>query len=271
MAHSRILGGVAAVMITAAVSGLSACGGPDDDPSARKVAAAVPVVAGEYAIAMPDRIKGGVVTMNFRNSGKEPHEFALGRLKRGKTLADLKRAMASGNEHPRWIRGIAGVPAMTPGARLSITRRLRPGTYAFLCFIPAATGQSHFELGMAKQFTAAGDSGRTPPRADGVITAHDQRMDVPRVSAGRQTLKLRNAASSPREFELMTFRQGRTMRDAEKWFRSGFKGQAPLELLGAMQTIPAGTAAFLTTTFERGATYVVSDPDHELEAQFTAR
>jgi hypothetical protein len=270
MAYSRILVGVA-VMLAGAVSALTACGGDDDDPSARDVAPAVPVVAREYAIAMPDRIKGSVVTMDFSNSGKEPHEFALGRLERGKTLVDLERAMARRSEPPRWIRGLAGVPAMTPGASVSITRRLRPGTYAFLCFVPAPTGQSHFELGMVKQFTVAGDSGRTLPRADGVITAHDQRMDVPQISAGRQTLELRNAASSPREFELMTFRQGKTMRDAEKWFRSGFKGQAPLELLGAMQTIPAGTSAFLTTNFERGATYLVSDPDHELEARFTAR
>jgi hypothetical protein len=271
MAHSRILVGVAAVMLAAAVSALAACGGDDDNPSARNAAPAVPVVAGEYAIAMPDRIKGGVVTMDFRNSGEEPHEFALGRLERGKTLADLRRTMAGGEEPPPWIRDLAGVPAMTPGARLSITRRLRPGTYAFLCFVPAPTGQSHFELGMAKQFTVAGDSGRTTPRADGVITAHDERMEVPQVSAGRRTLELRNAASSPREFDLMTFGRGKTMRDAEKWFRSGFKGEPPLELLGAMQTIPAGTSAFLTTKFERGVTYVVSDPDHELEARFTAR
>jgi uncharacterized cupredoxin-like copper-binding protein len=271
MSHSRRSASITATLLATALWPLTACGGEDEQASDRKIARAVPVVAGEYAIAMPNRIKGGVVTMDFRNSGKEPHEFALGRLQRGKTLADLRRAMAAGKEPPRWIHGVAGVPAMTPGARLSITRRLRPGTYAFLCFIPAPNGRPHFELGMARQFTVAGDSGRTPPRADGVITAHDERMDVPKVRAGRRTLELHNAASSPREFELKTFRQGKTMRDAERWFRSGFRGRAPLELVGAMQTIPAGTSVSLTTSFERGATYVVSDPDHDLEARFTAR
>lgn len=257
--------------VAAAALALAACGGGDDDKDggSSKSAPAVRVVGAEYAFAMPDRVKGGITSMNFVNTGKELHEYGLGRLERGKTLADLDKVLAKGGEPPDWVDDIGGVPGLTPGDRISITRRLRPGKYVLVCFIPGPNGKPHYELGMKKQFTVAGNSGAASPKADGVVVASDKKMEVPTVSAGRQTLELRNAAKEPREFNLLTLEPGKTRRDAGRWFNGGFKGKPPLKLLGAMQSIAPGTSVFLTVNLESGRTYEFSDEENKLRARFT--
>ena len=256
----RLLAG----LLAAGLLAFPGCGGGDNEE-------AVTVDAEDYSYTMPDQVEGGVVTMDFVNQGAVPHEFALGRLDEGKTLADLDKVLKSGREPPSWAHDIAGVPAMTPGEEISITRDLKPGTYAFLCFIPAGKGKTHYDLGMKKQFTVSGDTGEEPPEPNGVITAREDSFDVPQVEAGSQTLELRNAASGPREFNLLTFEPGKTPADAQKWFQSGFSGTPPVKLLGAMQSIPPGTSVFLTADFESGNSYYVSDQENGIRKRFTIR
>ncbi len=258
------------VLLSATVLGMAAlllagCGDEEDQG-----ASAVRVVGIDYSFEMPDTIQGGAVTMNFVNDGGTPHEFALGRLDPGKTLEDLDAVLARGDEPPSWAHDIGGVPPMTQGEEISISRQLRPGTYAFLCFIPVAGGaKSHYDLGMKREFTIEGDSGESLPEPDAVITARDERLDVPPIEAGEQTIELRNDASRGREFELSSFEPGKGPEDAQEWFRSGFRGEPPLQLLGAMQTIPAGTSVFLTANFESGREYFVTDPENRQRAKFT--
>jgi uncharacterized cupredoxin-like copper-binding protein len=228
----------------------------------------ITITATEYAYDMPDRVDGGVTKMNFVNEGAAPHEFGLTRLGQGKTLADLDAVLQAGKEPPSWAHDVAGVPPMTTGAEISITRDLEPGTYAFLCFIPIKGGKTHYDLGMKHEFTVEGDSGEEPPEADGVITADEGSFDVPEVTAGSQTLELRDEASEPREFNLASPNPGKTRADANAWFRSGFSGPAPLQLLGAMQSIPPDTSVFLTADFEAGRTYVVSDEENGIQQEF---
>jgi hypothetical protein len=77
--------------------GLLACGDDDEQASTTgtpKAAPAVRVEGREYAFVMPDRIKGGVVAMDFSNPGRELHEYSLSRLDPGKTLADVNDVLA---------------------------------------------------------------------------------------------------------------------------------------------------------------------------------
>jgi hypothetical protein len=98
------------------------------------------------------------------------------------------------------VHDIGGVPVLTPGSRVRITRKLEPGNYLFLCFIPDPKGRPHYALGMKKLFNVAGDSGAKPPSTDGVIVAGEKAFKLPAIKAGRQTLEPRNEASKPREF-----------------------------------------------------------------------
>jgi hypothetical protein len=248
----------------------AACG--DDDESAAPEP--VSVEGQEYAFVMPDRIDGGLVSMDFSNAGEELHEYALGRLDEGVTEADLDKAIESGKE-PKGIEDVGGVPVLTPGSEVQITRDLEPGHYAFLCFLPDPKGRPHVALGMKKVFEVEGDSDAEPPDVDGVIVAKEKSFDVPPISAGEQTLELRNDASEPREFQLAGLRPGNTIQEATKFLAPleqgrGFKvpDNPPLELLGAMQSIPPGTSVYLTAEFKQGWRYRLADDENGLETLF---
>jgi hypothetical protein len=94
-----------------------------------------------------------------------------------------------------------------------IVERMQPGKYILVCFLSARNGKLHYQLGMKKQFTVAGDTGARPPKVDGIVLARDKKMEVPTVGPGRQTLELRNAAKKPRGFDLVTFEPGKRPRE----------------------------------------------------------
>lgn len=124
---------------------------------------------------------------------------------------------------------------------------------------------------MIASFKADGDSGAELPEPDAAIVAHEEHYDVPELDAGTRTIELRNAASGPREFNVVRLNPGKTIADAEKWFASGSKGPAPLAFLGAMQSIPAGTSVFLTLELESGQHYVVVEEEHGYRADLTVK
>ena len=248
------------------------CGGSD-------TAAPPPVEVdgADYAYVMPDEIKGGVVAMRFRNTGKEPHEFAFVRIGGGHTVDDVIAASEKSGDDLPWLHDVAGPPVLTPGAEITITRKLEPGTYAFLCYFPNTKGVRHVQLGMKRQFTVAGDSGAKLPEPDAVITAENKRFDIPGLKAGKQTIELRNASGTGRGFELATLNPGKTEADAGRWFgHIESTGRlpatpAPVTFLGAMQTIPSGTSVFLTVNLEAGRRYHISDDESGIQADFTPR
>jgi hypothetical protein len=228
----------------------------------------------DYAYVMPSVVKGGVVSMRFRNAGKELHEFAFGRIDKGHTFAQALRAFGQHKE-VAWSHDLGGPGFLTPGAEITITRTLPPGTYFFVDGVPNTKGISHEKLGMRRAITITGDSGARLPQADAVITAGKSRFAIPAMHAGRQTIELRNRAGSGRGFMLSTLNPGRTRADIERWSRTIEKTgrlprtPVPATFLGAMQTIPSGTSVFLTVNLEAGRLYHLTDDESGIEAEFT--
>jgi uncharacterized cupredoxin-like copper-binding protein len=263
---------MACLVATALLStGLAAgCGG--DDETARAKTNAISVKGAEYAFLLPDRVKGGVVTMRLSNRGRELHEYAIGRLKQGSTLADFKRELESGRE-PRSAEDVAGVPGLSPGREIAITRKLRPGRYFFLCAVPSPKGMPHYELGMLKEFDVVGNSGAELPKPDATVTAGDEAIAVPALQAGEQTLELKNAASTPREFELLELKPGTSLKDVAAFFDRGRPDlkASPATFLGAIQTIAPGDSVFLEVSLKPGGRYVFQDADHGLVKEFSVR
>lgn len=256
----------------AAAAGFAACGGSEAEPvlsGAESKPNTVQISGGEYAYVMPDRMQGGVITMEFSNEGKEFHEYSLGRITdESKTVEDVK-ALFSGSEEqasqeePDWIQDVAGVPLLSPGQAIAITRTLEPGRYVFVCPLPAPDGRLHSDHGMVRMFEVEGRSGDELPAPDAVVTATGDGFDVPKLEPGRQTIELRNGAPDERGFILFSPEAGKTLEDIGKWGESGFKGPAPATFLGAMQSIPPGTSAFLTLELEAGKPYVFLDEQNE--------
>jgi hypothetical protein len=246
---------------------LAGCGGKGDAE-----AQPVDVQGDEYAFVMPDEAEGGVVRFDVSNTGEELHEYALGRLDEGKTLDDVKAALESGQEDPpEWFVDVGGVPLLSPGEELGLTRELEAGTYVFLCFIPTPQGVPHVELGMLKSFELTGESGAALPDPDAVIVANDAGYEIPDLSAGGQTIELRNDDDREREFFLVALEPGTEIEDLDRFFEEGEKGPPPAQFHGAMQTIPAGTSVFIDIDLKEGVEYTMSDTsgDEPVVATFT--
>ena len=259
---NRWLAGVLALVALAA-AGCGGSGNGTEEP--------VTVEGGEYAYVIPDEIDGGVVSMRFRNTGQEPHEFALSRIDEGHTIEEMVQDLLADEDVP-YATDIGGVPLLSPGEEITITRRLEPGTYGLLCFFPSPNGEPHVELGMSGELRAVGESSSTLPTADAVITATENGYSVPEIEAGTRTIELRNESGKETSWYLSVPQPGATTMDFEAWIEGGQEGEAPLSFVGAMQSFPSGESNFVTLDFEAGTTYrLEDDPDGLSAVEFTPR
>lgn len=262
-----VLPAVGAV-VSAAVAGAAASDGAAPKP--------VTVNAVDYAYAMPSTLKGPIVALRLRNRGTELHEFSLGRIDGGHTVADVLAAFEA-RKRPAWLLDIGGPGLVSPGASLTYTRSLQPGRYVVLCGVPDHAGMSHLQHGMIRTFTVATGGSTTTPTPDAVITAAKKRFVVPAIGAGVRTLEFRNRAGAGRELMLATLNPGKTQADVERWTKrieatgKQPRGAMPMTLLGATQTIPSGASVFVTVKLDAGRIYRVSDYESGTEATFTPR
>lgn len=246
----------AAIVLGLAAAAMAAAGcGGDEESNVLDVRGV------EYAFDMPSEGEGGVVTFDISNPGAEPHEFALGRLADGRDLADVEAYLKTGAQGPpSWFTDVGGVPVLSPGGEIGITRDLEPGKYVFLCFIPTPKGVPHVNLGMLEDFDLEGDSGREPPEADAVISATENGYEFGTIEAGSQTIQLRNDDDREREFFLVALEPGRNLRDLDRYFEGGEAGgEPPATFLGGMQTIPRGTSVYMDVELEGGVEYTLAD------------
>jgi hypothetical protein len=107
---------------------------------------------------------------------------------------------------------------MTPGAEITITRTLAPGTYVFIDGVPDTHGVPFTKRRGWKPFRVVGDSGAALPPADAVVVAEKKHFPIPPLRAGVRTIELRNRAGAGRGFMLATLDPGRTRAEAERWF-----------------------------------------------------
>lgn len=234
----------------------------------------IDIVATDTGYSAPAEMPGGVVALHFRNDGSHPHEFAFARLDPGHTAEEWLALPGDRQGDVPWVHDEAGPPLLTPGAEITITRRLQPGTYCFFDGFPSPTGEPYGKLGLVATIAAVGDSGASVPIPGAVITASKDGFDVPPIPAGLQTIELRNAAGAGRGFYLASINPGKTRTEVERWFgqieATGKSPDtpAPVTFLGAIQTIPTGTSVFLTVMLESGREYHLSDDESGIEADF---
>jgi hypothetical protein len=260
----RLLLRAAAISLACGASlWLAGCGG---DSGSEDV---VRVEATDSSFEMPEHIVGGLVTMEFVNAGEHVHEWALGRLKEGRSVDDLRVELNTGGPTSvESIEDVGGVPAMTPGATLLLARELEAGRYAFLCTMPASPRLAYFQLGMVRGFEVSGTSDAGPPEVDGTITVQKDSIQVPAIEAGTRTFELENAAGDDRELKLLSLRPGRKPAQPEAWFAKRFVGEPPADMLGVLAKLAPGESAYATITFESGRTYHLFDGPSRTAARF---
>lgn len=243
-------------------------GDSEGEPAAPPEQNRFEVVMTEYAFEMPASITGGTVTLEFTNSGDIPHEAAFGSISGDHDLDDVMKALEGGG-FPKWMNDLAGIPVLDSGATASMTRDLEPGRYVFLCFLPVpGKGAPHASEGMVHVFDAEGTSEAEPLEPDLTITATDDGFQVPEISAGTHVIELVNDGTKPHEFAIFSLDSGKTEKDIDKWFGSGFKTEKPALFPGGLQSIDPGTSVIVEMTFESGRTYTVQDFENKLVSEF---
>ena len=145
--------------------------------SAPAVKAHVVRVTGEdFKFDAPDVIPAGLTEFRFLNKGPALHHMQLLKLTGGKTVDDLRAALANPGPPPAWVKQVGGPNAPAPGLESNATVMLEPGNYALICFIDIG-GPPHFMKGMVRALRVVGPPavrllpslGRTLPRHSSIM------------------------------------------------------------------------------------------------------
>lgn len=114
----------------------------------------VRVDGADYAFHLPATIKAGLTVFNLVNVGRDVHNMTLLALPPGRTMKQFLDTFHATGQRPPWAPVLGETITIKPGAEAFITARLKPGSYVLACFLAAADGRSHTEVGMVQMVTA---------------------------------------------------------------------------------------------------------------------
>ena len=229
---------------------------PTPAPAAAAAAAPnmVTFTAKEYSFDGPDTIPAGLTMFHLTDAGKEMHHLQVIKLDQGKTFTDLQAALKAGGPPPTWMIPYGGVNPPAPGATTTAMQVMEPGNYAVVCFVEGADHVPHLAKGMAKPLTvtASPNANMTEPTADVTLTLNDYSFTLSKpLAAGKQLIKVENAAAQSHEVVLVQLAPGKTIEDVGKWV-TDMKGPPPGKPIGGIPGFPKGKNAFFEATLEPG-------------------
>jgi hypothetical protein len=211
-------------------------------------------VSGEdFKFDAPDVVPAGLTEFRFLNKGPAFHHMQVLKLSAGKTVDDLRAALANPGPSPAWVKLVGGPNAPSPGSESNATVMLEPGNYALICFIDLG-GPPHFMKGMLKglKVEPAKAAVAGAPKADITATLVDYgfKFSGP-VRAGNQTIRVYNAGPQPHEIELVRLNPGVSAGDFMKWFDK-MQGPPPGKALGGIAGLAVGMSAYFAADFTPG-------------------
>jgi hypothetical protein len=108
----------------------------------------------DFGYNVPTEIPAGEQTWEVINVGVQLHELAVGKLKPGKTVADVMTFVQNEQQGEAPFEFEGGAQVMATGYSNFVEFDFEPGEYVALCFVPdPATGLPHILLGMIRPFT----------------------------------------------------------------------------------------------------------------------
>ena len=232
--------GLAALL---AMAPLAACSDGADKPlpaadSARPDVPELEITGLDYAFEVKGSPTAGLMKISFTNEGKEEHMTGLGRLRDGQTIADVERALQSGDESAFGAvfheeEGDLDAPqVLSPGYAASTYTSLNAGTYALVCFIPSPDGAPHFAKGMLSELTVApaptGETDRAEVLDDEVVElsfADGELTGPSTLPAGRTTFGVSTDANH--ELIGVVGLDGKTPDEGYAYIEAKFGGESP--------------------------------------------
>ncbi len=214
-----------------------------------------------YSFQAPDTISAGLTTFHFANPDDENHYAHTVRLDSGGTASELVEAYADAIREaaPRatWVTRFGGPGATAPGSSSSVTQRIEPGRYAWICPVEDRDGTPHFSKGEVKPFVVNNTNlkvkDQQAPEASKVIRLMDYTfaLGTP-LKAGQYTIRVVNEGPNPHDVELAQLAPGKTVEDVQTWLKDG-EGQPPVNYLaGGVAVIAPGMEAFFEADLTAG-------------------
>ncbi len=123
-----------------------------DEPD-EELEADTTVTASEYQFEA-DGLKAGESEIDFHNAGAQPHHLLISKLVGDATAEDVEKAFKSGNRKPPLEeKGGLATAVVEGGESQLVNFDLKPGRYAFYCFISDRQGgPPHALKGMVDEF-----------------------------------------------------------------------------------------------------------------------
>ena len=122
------------------------------DESDEELEADTTVTASEYQFEA-EGLKAGENEIDFRNVGAQPHHLLISKLIGDATAEDVKKAIKSGSKPPIEQKGGLATAVVEGGESQLVDLDLKPGRYAFYCFITDRQGgPPHAVKGMVDEF-----------------------------------------------------------------------------------------------------------------------
>jgi hypothetical protein len=210
--------------------------------------------AKEYSFDGPDSIPAGLTAFHLTDAGQELHHLALVKLEQGKTFADFQAATKNPGPPPAWAVDYGGVNPPAPGGQATAMEVLEPGNYAVVCFVETANHVPHFAKGMMRPLTVtpSPNANMTEPNADVTLTLNDYSFTLSKpLVAGKQMIKVENAAAQPHEVVLVQLAPGKTIQDVGKWVMD-MKGPPPGKPIGGIPGFRTGKNTFFEADLQPG-------------------
>jgi uncharacterized cupredoxin-like copper-binding protein len=114
----------------------------------------VRVEGADYAFTVRANIRSGITAFHLVNVGRDVHALTLLALPTGRTMKQFLDDFKASGKTPSWAPILGESGTVKPGMEAFVTARLKPGRYVLACFLAAADGRSHTEVGMVQLVTA---------------------------------------------------------------------------------------------------------------------
>src|SRR6266516_911958 len=205
----------------------------------------VRVTGEDFKFEAPDVIPAGLTEFRFLNKGPALHHMAILKLGGGKTIDDLRAALANPGPPPAWVKEFGGPNAPAPGLEANAILKLEPGNYALICFVDIG-GPPHFAKGMMRALRVVPAKGETAPRPkpDLTVTLVDYgfRLTSP-IRAGTRTIRVHNIGKQHHEVELVQLAPNSSVADFMNWMDK-MEGPPPGKALGGIAGIEPGMSEY---------------------------
>jgi len=220
-------------------------------PTAAK-ANVVHVTGEDFKFDAPDVIPAGLTQFVFLNKGPSLHHLAILKLAEGKSVDDLRAALANPGPPPSWVKEFGGANAPVPGEESNATLDLKPGNYALICFVDIG-GPPHFAKGMVRALRVVPSKAPDPkPAASVTMTLFDYnfKLSAP-IRSGTRTIRVHNTGKQHHEVQLVQLAPGKTVKEVLDWLGKP-EGPPPGKAMGGIAGMAPGMTEYFTANFTPG-------------------